>query len=134
MSRFLFKISSNASKGPLSKKPILIIILLCILVWLGILGYSFIKLLSDHYFPYEGQVDAIGNSWTDYVTYEHTLWEHLSVRTPQGKEVDKFIGLQNRLSSRIEEGDYVIKLRGFKNYVRPRDKMTTTELLKSTER
>jgi hypothetical protein len=37
--------------------------------------------------------------------------------------------MEIRLPNRIETGDYVIKEKGFRNTVRPRDKKTNQEIL-----
>jgi len=129
--KLYFRVDSNVARGPLAKQPVLLILALCVILWLVTVMSSFINLLYDHYFPYEGTVVRIGSHWTDHVTFETTLWDHLTIKTPQDNLIDKVVSRQHRLLARIAVGDRVMKLSGFSNAVHPSDKQTTTEMIQS---
>jgi len=126
---FRFQIQSNVSRGPLSKGPVLIILIFCVLLWLSTVTFSFVNMMYDHYFPYEGKVLEIRSRWTDHVTFENTLWDHLIIKTPDGRIVDKLVGREQRLLARIKTGDIVAKRRGFSNPAQPVNKPTTSGIL-----
>lgn len=86
------------------------------------------KVLRDAYFPYEGQVQHIKSSWLDTLVFESSDYQYLVINTPSGKTIDRIISSGVRTRQRIEPGDYVIKVRGFRNHVRPRDKHTLAEV------
>lgn len=82
------------------------------------------KVLRDGYFPYEGQVQRINTSWLDWFAFENNDYDHLVIQTPRGKTIDRCVSREIRLRQRIAHGDYVLKGRGLRNWVRPRDKQT----------
>ena len=87
------------------------------------------KFLRDSYFPYEGKVLSIRTSWEDWLAFDFPgEYEHLVLETPGGEIIDRFVSIQTRSLQRIEVGDYVIKERGFRTWVRPRGKMTSREI------
>jgi hypothetical protein len=86
------------------------------------------KYLRDSYFSYEGEVVAIARSWIDWLVLEGNDQEHMIIRTPAGDTIDRVVSIQTRSLQRIEVGDYVVKSRGIRRKVRPRDKMTTQEI------
>lgn len=104
-----------------SGSPLAILLVTAFLVCLALFVHSAIKFTWDHYSPYEGTVVEIKRNWTDEVTSESGDVEHLIIRTPRGKLIDKSIGFQTRVTSNIREGDYVVKRRGFSSRIQRRD-------------
>jgi hypothetical protein len=86
------------------------------------------KVLRDGYFPYEGRVHRITTSWLDWLVFDFSDYEHLVIQTPTGKTIDRIVSMEIRSRQRIEKGDDVVKGRGLRNWVRPRDKQTTDEM------
>ena len=103
--------------------------ILLALIWLILVAVTGIDLLCDAYFPYEGIILRIERRWYDHIPFEFNMWEHLIIETPDGKIIDKYVNQINRIPQRIETGDFVIKPKGFRNPVRPRDKKTTREII-----
>jgi len=123
--RFSLQIFSRADSRSrrirFSGNPLAILLLIAFLVCLILFVHSAVKFTWDHYSPYEGTVVEIKRSWTDQVASESGDVEHLIIRTPQGRLIDKSISFQTRITSNIREGDYVVKKRGFRSHVRRRD-------------
>jgi hypothetical protein len=111
------------------KSPLAVIGILFVLIWLFFVATMAIKVTWDYYYPYEGRVLKIESRWYDHILFEFTTWEHLIIETPDGEPIDKLVSMEIRLPNRIETGDYVIKGKGFRNTVRPRDKKTNQEIL-----
>ena len=102
---------------------------LLVLAGLALTVVTGIDLICDAYFPYEGTVLRIERRWYDRIPFEFNMWEHLIIQTPGGKIIDKYINQKFRIPQRIEIGDFVVKQKGFRNSVRPRDKKTTREII-----
>jgi hypothetical protein len=119
--QILGKSESGGRKLRLAGNPLAIVLLLAVLVWLVLFARSAVKFTWDHYSPYEGTVVEIKRNWTDEVTSESGDVEHLIIRTPQGKLIDRSISFQTRVTSNIREGDYVVKRRGFTSRIHHRD-------------
>jgi len=100
-----------------------------VLIWLFLVIKAAINITWDSYYQYEGKVLKIETRWYDRIPFEFNTWEHLIIKTPDGKTIDKLVSMEIRLPNRIETGDYVIKGKGFKNTVRPRDKKTNREII-----
>ena len=126
--RIIYKHPTHGKKFRFFGNPFLIVILLFILTWLFLVVRTTIKLAWDYYYPYQGRVLKIETHWADHIPFEFLTWEHLTIETPEGKTMDRFVSMQVRYSSRIKVGDYVIKKKGIRNYVRPRDKKTSQEI------
>jgi len=99
------------------------------LTCLAIFGITAMKVARDYYFPYEGEVLRIEKRWYDHIAFEFPTWEHLIIKTPDGKTIDRLVSLEVRLPNRIAPGDYVVKKQGFGNAVRPRGKKTNQEIM-----
>jgi hypothetical protein len=116
------KTDSGSRRIHFSASPLAILLLTAFLACLALFAHSAIKFTWDHYSPYEGTVVEIKRNWTDQVTSESGDVEHLIIRTPRGRLIDKSISFQTRITGNIREGDYVVKKRGFRSRVRRRDK------------
>ena len=75
------------------------------------------KYLHDAYVPYEGEVVAIERSSLEWLILESSDDEHLTIRTPDGKMIDRVVPMQHRVMAGIGVGDYVVKKRGFSHHV-----------------
>ena len=127
--KILYKDSAAGRKWRFYGSLFAVLILLFALIWLFLVTKTAIKLAWDYYYPYEGRVLKIETRWYDHIPFEFMTWEHLVIETPDGKIIDRLVSMEIRFPSRIQTGDYVIKEKGFRNTVRPRDKKTTQELL-----
>ena len=119
--QILSKSESGGRKIRLSGNSLAILLLTAFLVCLVLFAHSAIKFTWDHYSPYEGTVVEIKRNWTDHIASESGDVEHLIIRTPQGRLIDKSISFQTRVTSNIREGDYVVKKRGFRSRIHRRD-------------
>ena len=90
--------------------------------------------IRDGYLPYEGQVIAIKPSRMAWLVFESGDLEYLRVRTPAGHTISRLVSFEVRSRQRVRVGDYVVKQRGFWSPVRPRDKLTTQEILDGAPR
>jgi len=115
--------ASDAAGGRirLAGNPLAALLLIGVLMWLALFARSAIDHTWDHYSPYEGTVVAIERHWTDHLTSESGDVEHLLIRTPQGRLIDKRISLERRIATNIRPGDYVTKNRGFAHRIQRRD-------------
>jgi len=123
--RFGLQITGGGASGGrpvrLSGNPLALLLLVAVLLWLALFARSVVDYTWDHYSPYEGTVVAIKRHWADHLTSESGDVEHLLIRTPQGRLIDKCISLQRRIATDIRTGDYVTKKRGFTHDVQRRD-------------
>ena len=108
--------------------PLGAILAISALMYLAGFAWCAAKHLRDSFFSYEGDVIAITRSWMDWLVLEGNDQEHLIIRTPPGNTIDRVVSIQTRSLQRIEVGDYVVKSKGIRKKVRPRDKMTTQEI------
>lgn len=127
--KIVYTKSPTGRRFQFSGNPIAAMLILCALLLLSLFVITAIDFLWDQYFPYEGKVLKIETRWYDYITFEFMTWEHVMIETPDGKTVDKLVSTEIRLPNRIKVGDYVVKQKGFRNAIRPRDKKTTDEIL-----
>jgi hypothetical protein len=111
----------------------LVLIVIGLVLLVQVIAYA-VKLPRDYYCPYEGRVLRIETRWYDRIAFEFSTWEHLIIETPDGKIIDRFTSKEQRAPNRIEAGDYVVKGKGFRSGVRPRDKETTQEILERWRR
>jgi len=109
--------------------PLALLAIVCALACLGLFATTGIKFVCQAYFPYEGTVLRIGKRRDDHLAFEFPTGDHLIIETPGGDTIDRLVSLEVRLPSRIAPGDYVVKQRGFRNAVRPRDKKTNQEII-----
>jgi len=79
------------------------------------------KYVHDAYVPYEGEVVAIRRSWVERFILESGDDEHLIIRTPAGRTIDRVVPTQHRILQGIGIGDQVVKERGFRNRIRLRE-------------
>jgi hypothetical protein len=79
------------------------------------------KYVHDAYVPYEGEVVAIRRSWAERLILESSDDEHLTIRTPEGRTIDRVVPIQHRIMQGIDLGDYVVKERGFRSRIRLRE-------------
>jgi hypothetical protein len=98
----------------------------CILVLLAaalVIGFIWCvgKYLHDAYVPYEGEVVAIRMSWAERFILESSEDEHLIIRTPEGRTIDRVVPVQDRIVQSIGVGDHVVKERGFRHRIRLRE-------------
>lgn len=80
--------------------------------------------LHNAYFPYQGEVVAIRTSWAEWFIFEFVDDEHLTIRTSEGKTIDRVVPTQIRIMQSIGVGDQVVKEKGFRNQIRLREKRT----------
>jgi DNA-directed RNA polymerase subunit H (RpoH/RPB5) len=101
-------------------------------VWLLLAVFVGIDFLHDRYGAYQGKVVAIrSRTLLDHLAMEFIFVEHLVLKTPEGKTIDKMVGVENRAFFRIEVSDWVVKERGFGNHARVPGKLTVQEMLDS---
>ncbi|MBN1425280.1 hypothetical protein JXA88_12060 [Candidatus Fermentibacteria bacterium] len=94
------------------------------LLGLAVVAAFFVSVATyvhDAYFPYEGEVVGLKVRWVDRFILESPEEEHLVIRTPAGKTIDRVVPMQIRIRQGIRIGDQVVKERGFRNRVRLRD-------------
>jgi len=77
--------------------------------------------VHDAYVPYEGEVVAIRRSWAERLILESSDDKHLTIRTPEGRTIDRVVPIQHRVMQGIGIGDHVVKERGFRNRIRLRE-------------
>jgi hypothetical protein len=121
--------SPQGGKWRFQGSPFAVVSIIFILIWLFLVVKTATKLTGDYYYPYEGRVLRIETRWYDHIPFDFMTWEHLVIETPEGEIIDRLVSMEIRFSNHIQPGDYVIKSKGFRNAVRPRDKKTTQELL-----
>jgi len=128
-----FHIGRNSPAGKTKPgwrgNPICLVLLGAVLIYFVNLVFSIGKFTRDTYAPYEGQVLEVTTSWKDWFVFESAGYEHLVIKTPEGNKVDRFIPMEIRAVQNIAAGDYVVKEKGFRNRVRPRDKKTAQEVM-----
>ncbi|MFC1766737.1 hypothetical protein ACFL6U_32265 [Planctomycetota bacterium] len=88
-------------------------VMLVVLSWMGVAAVTWLGVLWDCYAPYEGTVVAVERHWLDHVGLESGDWEHLIIDTPDGRNIDKYVSIQQRVLQHIHVGDRVVKKRGF---------------------
>ena len=79
------------------------------------------KYVHDAYVPYEGEVVAIRRSWAERLILESSDDEHLIIRTPEGRTIDRVVPIQDRILQGIGVGDHVVKEKGFRHRIRLRE-------------
>lgn len=108
-------------------------VLLPVLLLISAMVVSFIflaaKQITDRYYPFEGKVLKIEIKWYDNFLFETNYDEHLILETNDGKIIDRYIDQFERIKSSIEIGDYVIKLKGFRQNPRAKGKKTADEII-----
>ncbi len=123
--RFGLQILSDGGSGRrwirFSGNPLAILGLAGVLFCLAVFCRSVAKYTWDHYGAYEGTVVEIRRDWTDHLASESGDWEHLIIKTPQGRLIDRYISFETRAIEHIRPGDHVIKERGFTNRIQRRD-------------
>jgi hypothetical protein len=123
--RFGFQMLSDDGSGRrrirFSGNPLALLVLAGALFCLAVFCRSVAKYTWDHYAAYEGTVVEIERDWTDHLASESGDLEHLIIRTPQGRLIDRYISFETRALKHIRPGDYVIKERGFTRRVQRRD-------------
>lgn len=107
-----------------------------LLIFTMVISFIFLaaKQVTDRYYQYEGKVVRIEKKWYDSFLFETSDDEHLIIETSSGEVIDRYVNQFDRISNRIEVGDEVVKLKGFREEVRARDKKTSKELMKDLEK
>lgn len=124
--------SDRKMKCRVSGNPIALVLIVFAVILVFGFAISAAKYMHDSYFPYEGRVLAIETSWLDWFVFEDHDYEHLVIRTPEEKTIDRFVSKETRSLQCIKVGDYVIKVSGFLNRPTPQGKSTTQEILDKT--
>ena len=86
-----------------------------------------VEYVHDAYVPYQGEVVAIRRSWAERFILESSDDEHLIIRTPEGRTIDRVVPIQHRILQGIGVGDQVVKERGFRNRIRLREPRTVQQ-------
>ena len=116
--RFFSKEASGGRRIRFAGNPLAVVLLAAVLIWLVLSCRACARIAWDSYGSYEGTVVEVRTRWIDYLTSDFGEWEHLLVKTPEGKTMDKYVSFQRRVMNGIHEGDYVVKQKGFGNAVR----------------
>lgn len=111
------------------KNPVLFPIILLVFSIVISFFYLAVKQITDKYFPYEGRVISIERKWYDNFLFETNYDEHLTIETPSGETIDRYVDMFERLKNRIEPDDYIIKTKGFGQTPRAKGKKTADEMI-----
>ena len=127
------RISHSSGSGGrgwrISGGPTALVLSVLALLFLALFFTTAARFTLHAYTAYEGRLQAVESRWTDFLAFEFGECEHLIIETPEGKTIDRMVGLHTRISRGIRPGDYVVKEKGFGNRVRPRDRMTPQEMI-----
>ena len=93
-----------------------VLVLLAVTLITGLL-WCVTKYVHDAYVPYEGEVVAIRRSWAERFILESGDDEHLIIRTPEGRAIDRVVPSQDRILQGIGVGDHVVKEKGFRHRI-----------------
>ncbi|HXK49785.1 MAG TPA: hypothetical protein PKW56_04910 [Clostridiales bacterium] len=115
------------------RNPVFLPVAIIVLTMIISFFYLAAKQAYDAYYPYEGEVVMIEKQWYDGFIFESNDDEHLILRTPEGDTIDRYINAFERVRSRIETGDFVIKHNGFNEKPRVKGKKTSEEMIKELE-
>jgi len=120
--------SDRKMKCRVSGNPIALVIIVFAIILVFGFAISAAKYMHDSYFPYEGRVLAIETSWLDWFVFEDHDYEHLVIRTPEEKTIDRFVSKELRCRQCIKAGDYVVKGKGFFNRPTPQGRNETQKI------
>lgn len=109
-------LDSHSKRIRFSGSPLAFILILFALLILFLFFWTAVQLLYDSYFPYQGEVLKIEERWYDILVSEFSMLEHLTIRTIDGKIIDRYTFFERRIINGIKVGSHVTKKAGFGNH------------------
>jgi hypothetical protein len=115
------------------KNPAFLPVVLLIFVMVISFFYLAVKQITDKYYPYEGKIIRIERKWYDTFLFETNYDEHLTIETPSGEIIDRYVDMFERVNNRIEPDDYIIKTKGFGQAPRAKGKKTADKMIEELQ-